>query len=80
MVGAGILDGDTVVINKCDCADEGAIVVALVDDNEATLKIFKRDGSDILLVPCNDEYPTQRYESSRVKIQGKFAGLIRMAK
>jgi len=80
MVGAGILDGDTVVINKCDCADEGAIVVALVDDNEATLKIFKRDGSDILLVPCNDEYPTQRYDASRVRIQGKFAGLIRMAK
>ncbi|MBQ8436082.1 MAG: transcriptional repressor LexA, partial [Alphaproteobacteria bacterium] len=42
MVGAGILDGDTVVINKCDCADEGSIVVALVDNNEATLKIFKR--------------------------------------
>lgn len=80
MVGAGILDGDTVVINKCDCADEGAIVVALVDDNEATLKIFKRDGSDILLVPCNDEYPIQRYDASRVRIQGKFAGLIRMAK
>ncbi len=80
MVGAGILDGDTVVINKCNCADEGSIVVALVDDNEATLKIFKRDGSDILLVPCNDEYPTQRYDASRVRIQGKFAGLIRMAK
>ena len=80
MVGAGILDGDTVVINKCDCADEGSIVVALVDDNEATLKIFKRDGTDILLIPCNDEYPTQRYDSSRVRIQGKFAGLIRMAK
>lgn len=80
MVGAGILDGDTVVINKCDCADEGSIVVALVDNNEATLKIFKREGSDILLVPCNDEYPTQRYEYSRIRIQGKFAGLIRMAK
>ena len=80
MVGAGILDGDTVIINKCDYADEGNIVVALVDDNEATLKIFKRQGSDILLVPCNDEYPVQRYEASRVKIQGKFAGLIRMAK
>lgn len=80
MVGAGILDGDTVIINKCDYADEGNIVVALVDDNEATLKIFKRQGSDILLVPCNDKYPVQRYEASRVKIQGKFAGLIRMAK
>ena len=80
MVGAGILDGDTVIISKCDCADEGNIVVALVDDNEATLKIFKRQGSDILLVPCNDEYPVQRYDASRVKIQGKFAGLIRMAK
>ena len=80
MVGAGILDGDTVIINKCECADEGNIVVALVDDNEATLKIFKRQGTDILLVPCNDDYPVQRYDASRVKIQGKFAGLIRMAK
>ena len=80
MVGAGILDGDTVIISKCDYADEGNIVVALVDDNEATLKIFKRQGSDILLIPCNDEYPVQKYDTSRVKIQGKFAGLIRMAK
>lgn len=80
MVGAGILDGDTVIINKCDCADDGNIVVALVDDNEATLKIFKRQGSNILLVPCNDDYETQKYDASRVKIQGKFAGLIRVAK
>lgn len=80
MVGAGILDGDTVIINKCDYADEGNIVVALVDDNEATLKIFKREGSDILLVPCNDDYQVQRYDASRVRVQGKFAGLIRMAK
>lgn len=80
MVGAGILDGDTVIINKCDCAEEGNIVVALVDDNEATLKIFKRQGKDILLVPCNDDYQVQRYDASRVRVQGKFAGLIRMAK
>lgn len=80
MVGAGILDGDTVIINKCDCAEEGNIVVALVDDNEATLKIFKREGKDILLVPCNDDYQVQRYDASRVRVQGKFAGLIRMAK
>lgn len=77
MIEAGILDGDTVIIKKSDTANNGEIVVALVDNNEATLKILKKEQNDILLIPCNKEYETRRLPANRVKIQGILSGLIR---
>jgi repressor LexA len=77
MVEEGILDGDYVLIRKADTAREGEIVVALIDDEEATLKTFRREGSMVRLDPANRSYEPQRYEPRRVKIQGKLAGLIR---
>jgi repressor LexA len=77
MVDEGILDGDYVLIRKADTAREGEIVVALIDDEEATLKTFRREGSMVRLDPANRTYEPQRYEPRRVKIQGKLAGLIR---
>ena len=73
----GILDGDTVIIKKVDTARNGEIIVALVDDNEATLKVFKRERNQIMLIPQNSRYETQILEASRVKIQGVLAGLMR---
>lgn len=77
MVEEGILDGDYVLIRKAETAREGEIVVALIDDEEATLKTFRREGSMVRLDPANRSYEPQRYEPRRVKIQGKLAGLIR---
>lgn len=77
MVEAGILDGDTVVIRHANSADQGDIVVALVDDEEATLKTFRRDSGMIALEPANQSYETQRLEPHRVNVQGKLVGLIR---
>ena len=77
MIEAGILDGDHVIIRPCDSADDGAIVVALVDDEEATLKYLKREGSQIALEPANKNYETRRFASSRVKVQGQLVGLLR---
>lgn len=77
MIEAGILDGDTVIIKKTDSANNGDTVVALVDDAEATLKIFKKDGENIQLIPCNKDYQTRTIHSSRVKIQGILTGLLR---
>jgi repressor LexA len=77
MVEEGILDGDYVLIRKSDTAREGEIVVALIDEEEATLKTFRREGSMVRLDPANRAYEPQRYEPRRVKIQGKLAGLIR---
>lgn len=77
MVEEGILDGDYVLILKADTAREGEIVVALIDDEEATLKTFRREGSMVRLDPANRSYEPMRYEPRRVKIQGKLAGLIR---
>lgn len=77
MVNAGILNGDTVVIRKTEAANNGEIVVALVDDCEATLKVFKKDGAEVLLIPQNENYETRRLPASRVKIQGTLAGLLR---
>lgn len=77
MVDAGILNGDTVIIKKSETANNGEIVVALVDECEATLKLFKKEGSEILLVPCNEAYETRRFAASRIKVQGKLAGLLR---
>lgn len=71
MIGAGILDGDLVVIERCDTADDGAIVVALIDDEEATLKRLKRLKSGrIKLIAENPEMPPLTYPAKRVRIQG----------
>lgn len=77
MVEAGIMDGDTAIIRKQDQADNGKIVVALIDKNEATLKVLKKEGNIINLLPCNKEYNIQTYSSDRVKIQGVLSGIIR---
>lgn len=77
MVDAGIMDGDTAIIRKQEQADNGKIVVALIDNNEATLKVLKKEGNIINLLPCNKEYKIQTYTSDRVKIQGVLSGIIR---
>lgn len=77
MIEAGIMDGDTAVIRKQEQADNGKIVVALVDNSEATLKVLKKDGNVVHLIPCNKDYETQTYTSERVKIQGVLSGIIR---
>ena len=77
MVDAGILDGDTVLIERCDTAENGAIVVALVDNIEATLKRLRRRGASIALEPANKTYETRIFGPDRVKVQGKLVGLIR---
>jgi repressor LexA len=77
MVEEGILDGDFALIRKVDDARDGEIIVALIDNEEATLKTFRREGRMIRLDPANSRYEPQRYEEGRVKIQGRLAGLIR---
>lgn len=77
MVDAGIMDGDTAIIRKQEQADNGKIVVALIDNNKATLKVLKKEGNIINLLPCNKEYNIQTYTSDRVKIQGVLSGIIR---
>ena len=77
MVEAGIFDGDFALVRRSDTARDGEIVVALVDDEEATLKYLRRDGGRIRLDPANGSYEPQVYESHRVKVQGKLAGLLR---
>lgn len=77
MINAGINDGDTVIIQKCDTAENGTIVVALVDDHEATLKRIRRSGNKIILEPENDEYEPRVLEPERVKVQGKLVSLMR---
>ncbi len=77
MIEAGILDGDTVVIQKASTATPGEIVVALVDDEEATLKTFRRNGSMIALEAANPAYETREFGPDRVDVQGKLVGLIR---
>jgi repressor LexA len=77
MVDEGILDGDFALIRKADDARDGEIVVALIDNEEATLKTYRREGRMIRLDPANSRYEPQRYDQDRVKIQGRLAGLIR---
>jgi repressor LexA len=77
MVDEGILDGDFALIRKVDTARDGEIVVALIDNEEATLKTYRREGRMIRLDPANSRYEAQRYDESRVRIQGRLAGLIR---
>lgn len=77
MINAGIHDGDTVIIREANTADNGTIVVALVDDAEATLKRYRRSGNKIILEPENDAYEPRVLEPERVKVQGHLVGLMR---
>jgi repressor LexA len=77
MVEEGILDGDFALIRKTDVARDGEIVVALIDEEEATLKTFRREGQMIRLDPANRRYDPQRYRPDQVRIQGRLAGLLR---
>jgi len=77
MIKAGINDDDIVIIKKCDSAENGTIVVALVDDHEATLKRLRRAGNKIVLEPENDAYEPRILEPERVKIQGRLVSLMR---
>jgi repressor LexA len=77
MVEEGILDGDFALIRRVDTARDGEIVVALVNNEEATLKTFRHEGNMIRLDPANRNYEPQRYRPDQVQIQGRLAGLIR---
>lgn len=77
MVNAGIHDRDTVIIQRCNTAENGEIIVALVDDQEATLKRLRRAGAKIVLEPENDDYEPQILDPERVKIQGRLISLMR---
>jgi repressor LexA len=77
MVEAGILDGDTVIIQRCETAENGTIVVALVDQQEVTLKRLRRKGNSIALEPANPNYETRVFGSDRVNVQGRLVGLLR---
>lgn len=77
MIEAGIFDGDYALIQRAETAREGDIVVALVDDQDATLKYFRREGTNIRLDPANAAYEPQRYPADHVRIQGRLAGLLR---
>jgi repressor LexA len=77
MIEAGILDGDIALIKRTESADTGDIVVALIDDEEATLKRFRRRGASIALEPANAAYEVRILPPNRVRIQGKLVGLFR---
>ena len=77
MVEEGILDGDYALVRKVDSARDGEIVVALINNEEATLKTFRREGQMIRLDPANRNYDPQRYRPEQVQIQGRLAGLLR---
>ncbi len=77
MVEVGILDGDYALVRKTDTARDGEIVVALVNNEEATLKTYRREGQMIRLDPANRHYDPQRYREDQVQIQGRLAGLLR---
>lgn len=77
MVDAGIFDGDMVIIQRGDTADNGQIVVALIDDREVTLKRLRRRGASIALEAANQAYETRIYGPHQVKVQGRLIGLLR---
>ena len=77
MIDAGILDGDMALLRRTDAADTGDIVVALIDEEEATLKRFRRRGASIALEPANTSYEVRILPPNRVRIQGKLVGLFR---
>ncbi len=78
MIDAGIVEGDTVIIEKCQTSDNGTIVVALLEEeNEVTLKRFRRRGNSIALEPANKKYETRIFRPDQVRIQGRLVGLLR---
>ena len=78
MINAGIFDGDTAIIRRADRADNGQIVVALVDNEEATLKVLDRkSGNEVWLLPCNKDYEPIKLTADRLKIQGILYGIVR---
>lgn len=77
MIEAGIFDGDVVIIRRGDVAENGQIVVALIDDNEVTLKRLRRRGNSIALEPCNVRHETRIFPADRVKVQGRIVALMR---
>ena len=77
MVNKGIVDGDKAIVEYCNDAENGDIVVALINDNEVTLKKLKKDKDKIYLIPANDNYKIQSFNSDEIKIQGKLKGIIR---
>lgn len=77
MIEAGILDGDTVLIQRTDTADNGEIVVALVEGHEATLKRLRRRGASIALEPANATHETRIFGPDQVRVQGRLVGLVR---
>jgi repressor LexA len=77
MIGAGILDGDVVIIRRSENADSGDIVVALIDNEEATLKRLRKRGNSIALEAANPAYETRIFGPDRVRIQGKLVAMIR---
>ncbi len=77
MIEAGIFDGDTVIIRETTIANPGEIIVALVDEEEATLKRFRRKGASIALEAANPAYETRIFGPDRVKVQGRLVGLMR---
>jgi repressor LexA len=77
MIEAGILDGDTVIIRRGETAENGQIVVAVIDDNEVTLKRLRRRGNTIALEPANQGFKTQIFPGDRVKVQGRLVALLR---
>ncbi len=77
MIEAGILDGDTVIIRKEEAAENGQIIVALIDDSEVTLKRLRRRGNAIALEPANARYETRIVPVDRVRVQGRLVGLLR---
>ncbi len=77
MIDAGIMDGDTAIIRRQEHAENGKIVVALVDNQDATLKVLKKDNQLVHLIPCNKDYQTRTLPAERVKIQGVLSGIIR---
>ena len=77
MVEAGILDGDYALVRRTETARDGEIVVALIEDTEATLKYFRREGAMVRLDPANRAYDPQRYAPSQVRVQGRLSGILR---
>jgi len=77
MIEAGIHDGDTVIIHRTEIANSGDIIVALIEDSEATLKTLRKEAGRIGLEPANPNYETRYFESNQVRIQGRLTGLIR---
>ena len=77
MAEAGILDGDTVILERVDIAENGSIVVALIDDEEVTLKRLRSKGQSVALEPANKDFETRIFGPDRVKVQGRLIGLIR---